>query len=176
MPYDPSGIADAVAAFSRAILRNNGTLAFGSHPTITPLVLMIARELCVKDSVDVFQSAWFKEQRHPEVDGIENEKLGCVHWTPDADDQDEALQTMRQEMIKHTRYAGALFIGGMDGIGDEYRMVKKIWPETPCIPVAGPGGAAAHLPMKDCEALGLASFNRSKAYPYMGIRFVEALS
>ena len=63
MPYDPSGIADAVSAFSRAILGSNGTLAFGGHPTITPLVLMISRELRVKRSVIVFQSSWFEKMR-----------------------------------------------------------------------------------------------------------------
>ena len=176
MPYDPSGIADAVSAFSRAILVNNGTLAFGGHPTITPLVLMISRELQVKDSVTVFQSDWFKELRLPEVDEIEDEELGCVEWTPRVDDREEALRIMREAMIQSRRYAGALFIGGMEGIGAEYAMVKEFIPQTPCVPVAGPGGAAAKLPTEDCEALGLVAFERSRAYPYMAHRFVEALA
>ena len=175
-PYDPSGIADAVSAFSRAILASNGTLAFGGHPTITPLVLMISRELQVKDSVTVFQSDWFKELRLPEVDEIENEELGFVEWTPRVDDRQEALQIMREAMIRSKQYVGALFVGGMEGIGEEYAMVKELLPQTPCVPVAGPGGAAAKLPMGDCEALGLAAFERSRAYPYMALRFVEALA
>ena len=80
-PYDASGIADAVSAFARAILDNNGQLLFGGHPTITPLVFMIARELRVQDSLLVFQSTWFRNQRLPEVDEIEREKLGQLVWT-----------------------------------------------------------------------------------------------
>ena len=175
-PYDPSGIADAVSAFSRAILGSNGTLAFGGHPTITPLVLMISRELRVKGSVTVFQSDWFKELRLPEVEEIEDEELGFVEWTPSVDDREEALRIMREVMIQYRQYVGALFIGGMEGIGTEYNMVKEFLPQTPCVPVAGPGGAAAQLPTGDCEALGLVAFERSRAYPYMALRFVESLA
>ena len=98
-PYDPSGIADAVSAFTRAILSGNGKLVFGGHPTITPLVLMIARELSVTDSVIVFQSAWFRHIRIPEVDEIQSERLGVIHWTKSADDLERSLRIMRNEMI-----------------------------------------------------------------------------
>ena len=176
-PYDPSGIADAVSAFSRAVLGSNGTLAFGGHPTITPLVLMISRELRVKGSVTVFQSDWFREFRLPEIDEIENEKLGFVEWTPrGVDDREGSLRIMRKAMIQYRRYAGALFIGGMEGISAEYDMVKELVPQTPCVPVAGPGGAAARLPKEDCEALGLVAFECSRAYPYMALQFVEAVA
>ena len=137
LPYDPSGIADAVSAFSRAILGSNGTLAFGGHPTITPLVLMISRELRVKHSVTVFQSRWYEKMRLPEVDEIEKEELGLVTWTPKVDDREEALRIMRTAMIRSRRYAGALFVGGMEGIPDEYAMMRKWWPGTPCMPVTG---------------------------------------
>ena len=176
MPYDPSGIADAVSAFSRAILDSNGMLALGGHPTITPLVLMISRELRVTNSVIVFQSGWFEEQRLPEVDEIENEELGLIKWTRKSDDRDDSLRIMREEMIHYKRYVGALFIGGMEGIGDEYEMVKSSSPMTPCIPVVGPGGAAAELPTRDWEALGLGRLERSRAYPFMALRFVEAIA
>ena len=175
-PYDASGIADAVSVFSRAILGSNGMLAFGGHPTITPLVVMISRELRVKGSVLVFQSSWFEDQRLPEVDEIEDEKLGFVRWTPKVGELGDSLRRMREEMIRPMRYAGALFIGGMEGIRDEYAMVKEWSPNTPCIPVAGPGGAAAKLPMRDWKALGLVPLERSRAYPFMALKFVEALA
>ena len=174
-PYDPSGIADAVSAFSRAILKSNGRLVFGGHPTITPLVLMISRELRVKDSVIVFQSRWFEDLQIPEVAEIEDEQLGVVKWTRKENTRDESLQLMRAEMIESIRYSGALFIGGMEGISDEYDMVKGQDCRTLCIPVAGPGGAASQLPMQDCETLGLATFERSRAYPLLALQFVQAL-
>ena len=175
-PYDPSGISDAVSAFARAVLSNNGRLTFGGHPTITPLVLMIAREIQIKDSVTVFHSAWFQDMQIPEVEEIRDEQLGYVEWTPSATNQEESLQIMRNAMIQRRRYASALFIGGMEGIVEEYEMVKGISPETPCVPVAGPGGAATNLPTNDCERLELGAFQNSRSYPYMALQFVDAIS
>ncbi len=175
-PYDPSGIADAVSAFSRAILKSNGKLVFGGHPTITPLVLMISRELQVKDSVIVFQSRWFEDLRIPEVAEIEDEQLGVVKWTRKGNTRDESVQLMRAEMVESIRYSGALFIGGMEGISAEHDMVKGQDCRIPCVPVAGPGGATSELPMQDCETLGLATFKRSRAYPLLALQFVQALS
>ncbi|MCY3859253.1 MAG: hypothetical protein OXG25_10150 [Gammaproteobacteria bacterium] len=176
-PYDPSGIADAVTAFARAVLANNGRLTFGGHPTITPIVLMISRELRIAGSITVFQSAWFKEALQlPEVDEIKKEDLACVEWTRCVDDRDESLQIMRSAMIQQGQYASALFIGGMEGIETEYSMVKRFSPTTPCVPIMGPGGMAARLSTTDYEKLGMTEFLRSRAYPYMALHFVKALS
>ena len=175
-PYDASGIADAVSAFGRAILGSNGRLVFGGHPTITPVVLMIARELRVKDSVFVFQSAWFRDQSLPEINEIEREQLGSVEWIRQADERGDSLRIMREEMLGSRRYDGALFIGGMEGISDEYNLLKRHSPNTPCIPVAGPGGAAAALPSTDWEILGLSTLRRSRAYPFLALRLVSALA
>ena len=109
------------------------------------------------------------------MDEIEKEDLGLVNWTRKVDDRDEALRIMRTAMIQSRRYAGALFVGGMEGIPDEYAMMRKWWPGTPCMPVAGPGGAAAEL-AGDYEALGLTRLKRSRAYPFMALRFVDALA
>ena len=72
--------------------------------------------------------------------------------------------------------AGALFIGGMEGILDEYELVKMRAPDLPCIPVTGPGGAAARLPTEDWDALKLAQVCESRAYPFMALRIVSALA
>ena len=175
-PYDPSGIVAAICAFSREILESNGTLTIGGHPTITPLVVRICKDLGVTDSVTVFQSEWFREQKIPEVDEIENEQLGTIQWTDSADERDEALRIMREAMIKEGQYAGALFIGGMEGIEAEYKMVRSFSPETPCVPIAGPGGAAAGLSTENFEVLGLSSLEQSRKYPFMALRFVEGLA
>ena len=175
-PYDASGIADAVSAFARTILASRGRLAFGGHPTITPLVLMISRELRVRESTMVFQSSWFEDQKLPEVDELEREKLGVVRWTTRGLDRDDSLRVMREEMIRSIPYAAALFVGGMEGIEDEFAILRRSYPGTPCVPVRGPGGAAAKLPPADGEALGLAALQMSRAYPLMALRFVDALA
>ena len=176
-PYDASGIADAVSAFVRAILGSNGQLLFGGHPTITPLVFMIAREMRVKNSVVVFQSAWFRSQTHPEVDEITNEGLGQLVWTPEAGTPEDSLRRMRDRMIDSAREcAGALFIGGMEGILAEYDLFTRRWPRIPCIPVSGPGGAAAQLSNEGWGTLDLAQVQGSRAYPFLALRFVNALA
>lgn len=175
-PYDASGIADAVSAFARAILAGNGKLVFGGHPTITPLVLMIARELAISDSVVVFQSAWFRRIRIPEVDEIQSERLGVIRWTDSADDLEESLRIMRNEMIASIPYEAAVFVGGMEGIQDEYDLFAELRPDIPCIPVTGPGGAAAKLPSTGWDILGLTRLHGSRAYPLAALTFVDALA
>ena len=175
-PYDPGGIADAVCAFARRILANNGTLTMGCHPTITPLLMYISRNLEVKNALTVFESEWFEDIRSPQVDEIEKEELGFLKRTPKVDSHSKSLSIMRQAMIQHTCYSGALFIGGMEGIEQEYAMFSKHSPETLRARVAGPGGAAASLPAGNCETFGLTDFEQSRQYPYMAMQFVEALA
>ena len=176
-PYDASAIADAVSAFARAILSSNGQLLFGGHPTITPLVLMIAREIRVQDSLVVFQSSWFSNQKLPEIDEIEKENLGRIMWTSTASTLERSLGIMRHHMIQSaTECVGALFVGGMEGIPCEYSLLKARSPDMPCIPVTGPGGAAASLSEEDWNALGLLQVRNSRAYPLVALRFVDALA
>ena len=52
----------AEVAAAPAVLVAKGRLLFGGHPTITPLVLMVASELDIEAAVDVFQSQWFEHQ------------------------------------------------------------------------------------------------------------------
>ena len=177
MPYDASGIADAVSALVRGVLGGNGRILFGGHPTITPLVFMVARELRVQNSVIVYQSSWFREEQIPEIDEISKEKLGRIVWTDQRHTREASLETMRDTMTQlASQWVAALFVGGMDGIRDEYDKVKKRSPKTPCIPITGPGGAAARLPGEDCGALGLSQVYKSRAYPLLAVRFVDAIA
>ena len=174
-PYDASAVVDAVSAFCRAVLGNNGRLVFGGHPTITPLVLTISSELQVENSVLVFQSKWFEDQKLSYRDEIVRKKLGRIVWTPKATGLNESLQTMRKEMIDSIQYRGAIFIGGMERVKEEYLMMTERWPSTPCVPVAGPGGAAAQLPTADCEHLGIGRWVKSRAYPFLAHQVVNTL-
>ena len=175
-PYDPSGIADAVSALARAVLIGNGQLLFGGHPTITPLVLMIARELQVMNSVVVYQSAWFKEQAPPEVDEIANEEYGRIEWTDKKNSIEASLESMRREMLcSPKKLVAAVFVGGMEGIRDEYELVKELSSKIPCIPVTGPGGAAAQLPKPDCISASVLQLDQSRAYPLFALRALEEI-
>lgn len=174
-PYDASAVADAVSAFTRNILSSNGQLLFGGHPTITPLVLMVARETGTRHSVVVYQSEWFHGQIVPEVENLEHEQLGKIVWTPRAEELGASLKCMREQMILSRPCRAALFIGGMEGIFDEFDMVRKLSPTTALFPIAGPGGAAAQLSSCGWDSLGLESIHSSRAYPYAALKLVDAL-
>ena len=176
-PYDASGIADAVTALVRGVLGGNGRLLFGGHPTITPLVLMIARELQVKRSVTVYQSSWFRDQQMLEVQELAEEDLGRIVWTERKYTYEDSIGCMRDTMIGTSgRWLAAVFVGGMEGVKDEFDRVKAHSANIPCVPVAGPGGAAARLSGEDCVALGLSELYRSRAYPYLARQIVVAIA
>ena len=48
-------------------------------------------------------------------------------------------------MIGDHDYAAAVFIGGMEGILEEYKIFKEFHPLVPCLPIASTGAAARIL-------------------------------
>lgn len=176
-PYDPSAVADAVTALVRAVLSRNGRLLFGGHPTITPLVLAIAMEHRSKHSVDVFQSEWFRGRLTSETQRLASLGYGDIHWTERRHDLDRTLKTMRRRMLSFGHIVGAVFVGGMDGIEEEHRMLGHMLPGIPRIPVRGPGGAAARMLTMEAEVPEyLARQLDSRAYPLLLSKIVEYLS
>jgi hypothetical protein len=144
-PYDVNAIADAVTAITRVILSANGRIVFGGHPTITPLVLLIASTTNKYGSVDVYQSEWFASQITPETHRLGELGYGKIHWTKREHSLDKSLTTLRKVMLKESNPVGAIFVGGMDGLYEEYKLFREEYPERPCIPIRGPGGAASRL-------------------------------
>ena len=175
-PYSAGAIADAVSAVVRAVLRNEGKLLFGGHPTITPLVLLIGCELGVKDAVDVFQSEWFKESITEETRRLMETGVGEIHWTAKRDILLDSLALMREEMFNFGQPAGAVFVGGMEGIPDEYEMFGRRWRDVPRVPLAAPGGAAASLEIDKGLPEELVERVASRHYPLVASLIVEALA
>lgn len=192
-PYDAAAVADAVAAVVRAIFAMDGRVVFGGHPTITPLVLMIGSEFKLKERVDIFQSKLFEDKITPETRMLIDSGIGCLHWTrrceiPVASRSPALMQKeilngslalMREEMLNSIRRsaAAAVFVGGMEGISEEYKYCKKMLPQVPKIPIAGPGGAAAQLPMADVRKLGVdEELIRSECYPFVAARVINSIA
>ena len=176
-PYDPSAVADAVTALVRAVLSRHGRLLLGGHPTITPLVLAIAMEHRSMHSVDVFQSEWFRERITPETRKLANLGFGEIHWTERCVDLDGTMRKMRRRMLNFGHVAGAVFVGGMDGVEEEHRMVGHMLPGIPRIPMRGPGGAAARLQTMDDEIpKHLERQLDSRVYPLLSSKIVDYFS
>ena len=175
-PFDASAIADAVTAVVRAVLANKGKLLIGGHPTITPLVLMIGTEIRAQDAVDVFQSEWFRSQIPEETIRLAASAVGKIHWTPKHESRDESLWRMRRNMLDFVEPVGAVFVGGMSGIWDEYELVASRWPRAPRIPLAGPGGASAFLTERTSDLPHeLKRVISSRHYPFAASTIVEYL-
>jgi hypothetical protein len=143
---DVIAIRDAVRALTMVVVERQIQLVFGGHPAITPMIrLQIAQTgTPVGERVVMFQSRYFKREfphdnaafEHVElVDAVQN-------------DRPASLQRMRRAMLAEPFIVG-LFIGGMEGVEEEYDMFLKSQPRVPAFPIASTGAAAAKLFERD---------------------------
>jgi hypothetical protein len=145
-PYDADAIADAVATLVDATFAAHGRLIFGGHPTITPLVMNMAAARNVRDAVDVFQSGWYADRITQPTLELERRGFGRILPTEKLDTEPNSLRLMRARMIGQSNdLAAAVFVGGMEGIEEEYREVGLRQPAIPRLTITAPGGAAARL-------------------------------
>ena len=59
-------------------------------------------------------------------------------------DRQSSLDSMRKIMLDQ-RFHSAVFIGGMEGVEEEYVMFRHMHPRTPAFPIASTGAAAGKL-------------------------------
>lgn len=145
-PYDadarPQEIQAAINALAQVALGRK-KLVWGGHPAITPLLWAAAQSVGVEYAVavELFQTRLYQED-FP----AENKHFANVTYV-DAVDEDKAksLVAMREAMLTSTDFDAAVFIGGMDGVSDEYEMFIARWPNATCIPIALTGGASREL-------------------------------
>ncbi|MDB5870639.1 MAG: hypothetical protein JWQ07_81 [Ramlibacter sp.] len=117
-------------------------IVWGGHPAITPMVWAVCEDLGVEYSaaVKLYQSRFF-EDAFPE----ENQRFrNVVYVGAVARDRERSLERMRRRMLTGPFSAG-VFIGGMEGIFDEYELFRKLNPSARVIALRAPGGAALQL-------------------------------
>lgn len=118
------------------------TVVWGGHPAITPMVWAVCEDLGVDyaKTVVLYQSRLFNEL-FPE----ENQRFANVVFTDAIDnDREKSLLLMRESMLDRD-YEGAVFIGGMEGILEEYELFRSLNPKAKSIAVGSPGGASKIL-------------------------------
>lgn len=181
--FDPLEITDAVVAFGRAALTAGMHLVTAAHPTIAPLLLYVAAELPTdpKPEVSVYQSILFENVLPTATQRFETEGIASIHWTEavpgeskDPDNRKESLQLMRREMLEKTEPLAACFIGGMDGINDEFELFKGMWPAAPAYPIGAPGGEARRL-IEAMPEPPLPELLESRIYPTIWNRVLDDL-
>ena len=135
---DVIAIRDSVLALTSVILPKY-RLVWGGHPSITALIAHVLRhsDQEANQHVTLYQTKFF-EKFFP----LENETVAHVVLTPDLGDRDASLLEMRLQMIRDNKFCAAFFIGGMNGVEDEFKMFTKYHPETKVFPIASTGAAA----------------------------------
>jgi hypothetical protein len=141
-------IRDAVRALAIVVVQQKITLVFGGHPAITPMIrLQIAQAGApVGDRVVMFQSRFF-EREFPK-DNAAFERVELVDAVQN--DRQKSLLRMREVMLAESCHAG-LFIGGMEGVEEEYAMFQRLQRGIPAFPIASTGAAAQILFERDAE-------------------------
>lgn len=140
---DVIAIRDSVIALASAVLANpDYHLIWGGHPSVTPLITLVLDRYNLKmsDRVTLYQSAHFKDNFPPQ-----NKDVGIRIITEDKGDIPSSVKLMREKMFGDNDFYAAVFIGGMNGILDEYKMIKDYHPAVRCFPIASTGAAARAL-------------------------------
>lgn len=139
---NPFLIQCAVRELVIAVIRHC-KIVWGGHPSITPMIWRICEDLNVNYSKNVvlYQSRYF-EDRFPE----DNQRFNNVIFTDAVPGNRAAsLMIMREKMLSRKDLVAAVFIGGMEGVEDEYELFRGFHPDAKVLPVAAPGGAALLL-------------------------------
>jgi hypothetical protein len=145
---DVIAIRDAIRALMMVVVEKEIQVVFGGHPAITPMIrLQIAQTgTPVGERVVMFQSRYFERDFPQENAAFEHVEL--VDAVPN--DRQASLKHMREAMLAKPFKVG-IFIGGMEGVEEEYSMFRKLQPDVPAFPIASTGAAAAMLFNGDTE-------------------------
>jgi hypothetical protein len=142
---DPFLIQVAVREFMTLALGRR-RVVWGGHPAITPMIWAVCQDLGIRysDAVLLYQSRFFQE-----VFPDENAHFANVVFVETVGNEREAsLLAMRRAMLSRDDLDAAVFIGGMEGVLEEYEMFTQFHPSSKVVAVASPGGAARELALK----------------------------
>ena len=139
---DIIAIRDAVIALTTVVLPHH-KLIWGGHPSITPLIYYVMERLNlnIQEHVTLYQSKLF-EKYFPK----DNNKFENVILTDNINnDIEKSLLHMRNKMLDESKFSAGIFIGGMEGVEEEYDMFIKKHPKALALPIASTGAAAKKI-------------------------------
>ena len=147
---EPFLIQAAVRELVMAVL-GKYRLVWGGHPAITPMVRSICEEVGDSDAVVLYQSKFFEDQFPGENERFEN----VVYIDAVPGERESSLRRMRLAMLSREDLGAAVFIGGMEGIKEEYLIFRHVQPHAKVLSVDAPGGAARDLSVMDHLGAGV---------------------
>lgn len=139
---DIIAIRDAVIALTTVVLPHH-RLIWGGHPSITPLIYYVMERLNlnIQEHITLYQSRFF-EKYFPE----DNNKFENIVFTDVVDnDREKSLLYMRHKMLDESEFSAGIFIGGMEGVEEEYDMFIEKHPKALVLPIASTGAGAKKI-------------------------------
>jgi len=135
---DILAIRDAVRALATIVIPKNH-LVWGGHPSITPLIrfVMDRMSVSVREHVTLYQSSFF-EKSFPE----DNSVFEKIILTENLGDKNQSILIMRERMLEENDFKAGIFIGGMEGIEEEFKLFLDANPKAITLPIASTGAAA----------------------------------
>ncbi len=134
---DVSAIREAIVALATVVLPA-GRLLFGGHPAVSPLIWLIAQQIGAVDRVRIYQSEFFRSAVPPE-----SLAFPSIVWTPEIPgDRQGSLAVMREAMLADLPVRSGVFIGGMEGVEEEFALFRKQHASLPAYAIASTGAAA----------------------------------
>lgn len=146
---DVVAISSAVCALVHVCLGRR-PIVWGGHPAITPLIAHIAEDLDVEytEWVKLYQSRYF-EHDFP----TDNQKFSNITLTDNvAGNRNKSLEQMRLQMLQENQFTSAVFIGGMEGVIEEYSLFKAKQKKANAFPIYSTGGATLALKVPKLRA------------------------
>jgi len=135
---DIIAIRDSIIALTTVVLPKH-RLIWGGHPSITPIIYYVMQKLglSIQEHVLLYQSKLF-EKYFPD----DNNKFHNVKLTESTHEKASSLLLMRQKMFSENSFVAGVFIGGMEGIEDEYKLFRDFYPNAIVLPIASTGAAS----------------------------------
>jgi hypothetical protein len=168
-------VGEAVVSLARAVFSEGGRLVFGGHPSISPLVALVAGEYLTGAPpaepgartaegppdggapVIIYQSRAFEHVAPPVTRLMEARGQAVIRWIDTAPAEGgaargsgsrthpDSLLRMRLAMLQETRPTAMVCIGGMRGVLDEARLFAETRRGAPVYVLENTAGAAAVL-------------------------------
>ncbi len=135
---DVIAIRDSVIALATVVLPSH-RLIWGGHPSITSIIYYVMERLGLKiqDHVLLYQSKYF-EKYFPN----DNDKFQNIIFTDNLGDVELSKLLMRKKMFSENQFVAGVFIGGMEGIEEEFRLFNEYHPHSNLLPIASTGAAS----------------------------------
>jgi hypothetical protein len=114
-------------------------LIWGGHPAITPLLRFVMEKMDsdLKQHITLYQSDFFRDYFPKDNFHFENIKI-----VKEEHDRESSLIKMREQMFIENNFSVGIFIGGMEGVIEEFGLFKKYNPNALILPIASTGAAA----------------------------------